>query len=61
MNYLIIDLKNLKKCFFNALNSDSIDISSYEDADKEIILSFVRKFDTLDKTLVRKILEIEKE
>lgn len=52
-------LEEFEECFFDALNSDSIDISSYEDADKEIILSFVRKFDTLDKTLITKILGVK--
>lgn len=49
-------LEEFEECFFDALNSDSIDISSYEESDKELMLSFARKFDALDKALIRKML-----
>lgn len=50
-----------EECFFDALNADSIDISFYEDSDKELMLSFARKFDALDKALIRRMLEDKEE
>lgn len=50
-------LKEFEECFFDALNSDSIDISSYKESDRELMLSFARKFDTLDKSLIKRMLE----
>ncbi len=54
-------LDELEVSFFDALNSDSIDISFYEETDKELMLSFARKFDALDKALIRKMLDIKEE
>lgn len=50
-------LKEFEDCFFDALNSDSIDISFYEESDKDLMLSFARKFDDLDKAMIRRMLE----
>lgn len=53
-------LEEFEECFFNALNADSIDISFYEPADKELMLSFARQFDTLDKEMIKNLLESRK-
>lgn len=50
-------LHEFEECFFNAVNADSIDISKYEESDKELMLSFARKFDALDKAMIRRMLE----
>ena len=55
------DLEEFKDCFFEAINADSIDISQYEESDKELMLSFARKFDALDKALIRKMLDDKEE
>lgn len=48
--------KELKESIFNAINSDSIDLSSYKADEKELMLSFARKINTIDKDKVVKIL-----
>lgn len=50
-------LEEFEECFYEAVNSESIDISSFEESDKELMLSFARKFDTLDKEAIKKMLE----
>lgn len=50
-------LEEFEECFFEAINADSIDISGYEESDKELMLSFARKFDALDKALIRRMLD----
>lgn len=52
-------LEEFEECFFDAINADSIDISANEKSDKELMLSFARKFDTLDKEMIRRILDKE--
>lgn len=61
--YALVDasLKEFEECFFDAINADSIDISSYVESDKELMLSFARKLDSLDKAAIRKMLESVKE
>ena len=54
-------LNEFEESFFEAVNADSIDISMYEESDKELMLSFARKFDALDKALIRKLLDKEEE
>ena len=61
----IIELYNLEgnrksefeDCFFRAKNADSIDIRNYDDENKNLMLSFARKFETLDKEALRKMLD----
>lgn len=50
-------LEEFEECFFEAINADSIDISGYEESDKGLMLSFARKFDALDKALIRRMLD----
>ena len=50
-------LEEYEEYFFEAVNADSIDISTYHESDKELMLSFARKFDALDKALIRRMLE----
>ncbi len=62
-NYNLFDcrLEEFEECFFEAINMDSIDISFYNDSDKELMLSFARKFDALDKAMIKKFLENKEE
>ena len=43
--------------FFRTLNADSIDIKNFNDADRDLMLSFARKFSSLDKNALRKIMD----
>lgn len=54
-------LKEFEEFFFDALNADSIDISGYKESDKELMLSFARKFDALDKAMIKRMLEKKEE
>lgn len=54
-------LDEFNEYFFDAVNADSIDISTYSESDKELLLSFARKFDALDKTLIKKMLDKQEE
>lgn len=49
--------KVFRECFFNTVNSDSINIKDFNSEDKELMLSFARKLDTLDKDAIRKLLD----
>lgn len=49
--------QELKESIFNAINSDSIDISSYKSDEKELMLSFARKINAIDKEKIKKILK----
>lgn len=61
----IIDMYNLsgeyleefREAFFDAINNESIDVSSMATRDKELMLSFARNFDSLDKDAIRKLLD----
>lgn len=55
------ELEDFQEAFFNAVNSDSIDISGMRTSDKELMLSFARKFDSLDKIAIRKLLNNNRE
>lgn len=50
-------IKELDDCIYEAMNSNSIDISNMQDDDKMMMLSFARKFDEIDKEKLRKLLE----
>ena len=54
-------LEDFQEAFFDAVNSDSIDISGMRTSDKELMLSFARKFDSLDKIAIRKLLDSKRE
>lgn len=41
-------ISELDDCLFEAMNSDSIDISGYSVESKNMLLSFARKLDTMD-------------
>lgn len=41
----IVELDN---CLFEAMNHDSIDMSGYSDDNRNMLLSFARKLDTMD-------------
>ncbi len=44
-------------CFYRAKNADSIDIRNFDDENKNLMLSFARKFDSLDKEAIKKLLD----
>ncbi len=48
--------KELDQCIFEAQNYQSIDISGWDDNDRMMMLSFARKFNTLDKDILKKML-----
>lgn len=50
-------LEELDKCFYEALNSKSLDMSSFKDNQKELVLEFARKIEEMDK---EKLLKIKK-
>lgn len=54
-------LEEFEDCFFEAINSDSIDISTYKESDKELMLLFARKFDEIDKAAIRRLVEKKEE
>lgn len=52
-------LEEFEECFYEAVNAESIDISSFKESDKAIMLSFARRFnelDKLDKEAIKKML-----
>lgn len=49
-------LERFKEAFFEAVNYESIDVSSMSAGDKELMLSFARNFDSIDKDSIRKLL-----
>ena len=42
-------------------NSESIDISRMAASDKELMLSFARQFDSIDKMAIKRLLENKRE
>ena len=60
-NIVGADLDIFQEAFFEAENSDSIDISGMGISDKELMLSFARKFDSLDKLAIKKLIEGKEE
>lgn len=52
-------IEELDNCLFEAANSKSIDISEYSNENREMLLSFARKLDSMDvkkKEQLRKLL-----
>lgn len=52
-------IQQLDQCMYEAQNYDSIDISSMDDNDRMIMLSFARKLNNLDKDKLKSWLESE--
>lgn len=52
-------IKELNQYIFEAQNYNSIDISSMEDSDRMMMLSFARKFNNIDKDKLREFLQKE--
>ena len=55
----INQIAELDEYIYEAQNSDSIDISSWEDEDKMLMLTFARKFESVDKKAFKKFLKNE--
>lgn len=51
------ELEDFREAFFDAKNSESIDISRMAASDKELMLSFARQFDSIDKMAIKRLLE----
>lgn len=54
-------IEELDQYMYEAQNDKSIDISNWEESDKMMMLSFARKFDSLDKDVLKRILKDEVE
>ncbi len=55
------ELEDFREAFFDAKNSESIDISRMAASDKELMLSFARQFDSIDKMAIKRLLENKRE
>ncbi len=55
------ELEDFREAFFDAKNSESIDISRMGASDKELMLSFARQFDSIDKIAIKRLLENKRE
>ena len=61
----IINLYNLngekrqefEECIYRTMNAESINIKDFDEEDRNLMLSFARKFNTLDKEALRKMIE----
>ncbi len=53
------DIEELDIALYEAKNFYSIDISEYSENDKEIMWSFARRFDTIDKDKLQEFLQKE--
>lgn len=56
------EIAELDDCLFEAMNKDSIDLGGYSDENKEMLLSFARKLDSMDvkkKNQFKKLIEKE--
>ena len=49
--------EEFEDCFFAAKNAESIDIRGLNDENRNLMLSFARKFDSLDKEAIRRLLD----
>ncbi len=52
--------KELDDCLFEAMNSDSIDVSGYSRENRDMLLSFARKLNSMDakeKNQLKKLIE----
>ena len=56
-----MQIRELDQYIFEAQNYDSIDISDWEESDKMMMLSFARKFGSINKDALRKFLKNEEE
>ena len=54
-------IEELDQYMYEAQNYDSIDISSFEENDKMMMLSFARKFNTFNKDALKRFLKDEGE
>lgn len=52
-------IRELNRCMYEAQNYDSIDISFMNDSDRMMMLSFARKFDSIDKNKLKAFLQKE--
>lgn len=52
-------IEQLDQCMYEAQNYDSIDISGMNDSDRMMMLSFARKFESIDKNKLKSFLEEE--
>lgn len=50
--------KEFRECVFDAVNSKSIDLSSYPQNDRDMMLSFARKLSTIDAEQREKLMNI---
>ena len=48
-------IKDLRVSFFEARNMDSIDMSSYKDEEKDLMLAFARKINTFNEDRLSKL------
>ena len=55
------DVKELDRCMYEAQNYDSIDISNWKDSDRMMMLSFARRFSSIDKNRLKSFLESEED
>ena len=53
------EIQQLDQCMFEAQNYDSIDISYMNESDKMMMLSFARKFNSIDKDKFKKFMQKE--
>ena len=49
--------EEFRECFYKTINSESIDIRDFDEVDRNLMLSFARKFNSIDKEALRKMLE----
>lgn len=54
-------IKELETSVFEASNQESIDISDYDESEKELMLSFARSLKSFNKREIEKIKELIKE
>ena len=52
-------IEQLDQCMYEAQNYDSIDITGMNDSDRMMMLSFARKFESIDKSKLKSFLEEE--
>lgn len=53
------EIKELDQCIYEAQNYDSIDMSDWKDSDRMMMLSFARKFNSIDRNKLKSLLESE--
>jgi len=50
--------QEFRDCVFDAVNSKSIDLSQYQQSDRDMMLSFARKLSTIDDEQKEKLMNI---